>query len=107
MKNLNVLQGKKLLNLRGVKELPKGKSVKDVYYSTGGDPSLEEMVEVNNLCAEYYRIELEKTQEVLEKQIIRNKSLQERDEWLSCLEQAGVDNWDGYSFAIDIKEGNI
>jgi len=24
--------------------------------------------------------------------------------WLMCLEQAGVDNWDGYSYAIDLKE---
>jgi len=25
--------------------------------------------------------------------------LLERDEWLSCLESAGVDNWDGYDYA--------
>lgn len=29
--------------------------------------------------------------------------LVERDEWLSCLEQAGVDNWEGISHAYDIK----
>lgn len=27
--------------------------------------------------------------------------LQERDRLLSCLEAAGVDNWDGWDFAIE------
>lgn len=30
--------------------------------------------------------------------------LLKRDEWLSYLEQAGVDNWDGYSYAFELKE---
>lgn len=29
--------------------------------------------------------------------------LVERDEWLSDLEQAGVDNWQGYDEACDIR----
>ena len=29
--------------------------------------------------------------------------LNERDYWLTCLEAAGVDNWNGYDEAIDIK----
>lgn len=32
------------------------------------------------------------------------KELQERDKWLSCLEGAGVDNWEGYDMAIDMRE---
>jgi hypothetical protein len=24
--------------------------------------------------------------------------------WLMCLEHAGVDNWEGYSYATDLKE---
>jgi hypothetical protein len=24
-------------------------------------------------------------------------------EWLSCLEDAGVDNWSGYDFALELK----
>ena len=31
----------------------------------------------------------------------------EDSEWLSCLEQAGVDNWSGYEIAADIRDGNI
>ena len=31
----------------------------------------------------------------------------EDSEWLSCLEQAGVDNWEGYNIAVDIRDGNI
>jgi F0F1-type ATP synthase beta subunit len=31
--------------------------------------------------------------------------LVDRDEWLNCLEAAGVDNWDGYGIAHDIKDG--
>lgn len=30
--------------------------------------------------------------------------LQERDDWLSCLEAAGVDNWDGMDEAIFMRE---
>ncbi len=29
--------------------------------------------------------------------------LKERSDWLSCLETAGVDNWEGYDYACDIK----
>jgi hypothetical protein len=29
-------------------------------------------------------------------------NLENRSEWLSCLEQAGVDNWEGYSYARDL-----
>jgi hypothetical protein len=36
--------------------------------------------------------------------------LQERDQWLECLEAAGVDNWDGYEYAqellTDVQERN-
>ena len=29
--------------------------------------------------------------------------LEERDDWLKCLEMAGVDNWEGYGHAWDIQ----
>jgi hypothetical protein len=36
--------------------------------------------------------------------------LQERDQWLECLEAAGVDNWDGFEYAqellTDVQERN-
>ena len=31
--------------------------------------------------------------------------LLERDDFLDCLEAAGVDSWDGYDIAIDMKNG--
>jgi len=32
------------------------------------------------------------------------KKLLERDLWLNCLEQAGVDNWQGIDMAYELKE---
>jgi len=32
-------------------------------------------------------------------------SLRDRDDWLTCLESAGVDNWEGYDFAREIPDG--
>ena len=34
------------------------------------------------------------------------QELLDRDEWLSCLEAAGVDNWDGIDYAYEILEGD-
>ncbi len=49
---------------------------------------------------EKYKSELIKN-EVLS---ARNNELIERDEWLTCLEEAGVDNWSGIDLANEIKE---
>lgn len=32
------------------------------------------------------------------------ENLLKRDRFLSCLEGSGVDNWDGYDFAIEMME---
>ena len=32
------------------------------------------------------------------------EQLKAESDWLSCLEQAGVDNWEGYCFAIDLRD---
>jgi len=32
------------------------------------------------------------------------EGLLERSLWLNYLEQAGVDNWEGYSIAIDLRD---
>lgn len=29
--------------------------------------------------------------------------LKDRDNWLTCLEAAGVDNWPGYDYAIELR----
>lgn len=31
----------------------------------------------------------------------------ENERWIECLEEAGVDNWDGYEFARDLFRENI
>ncbi len=40
----------------------------------------------------------------LEELLIEIRSLEEDSDFLSALEQAGVDNWSGYSFAFEILE---
>lgn len=32
------------------------------------------------------------------------KELLKRDEWLYYLDRAGVDNWGGYDYALELKE---
>lgn len=98
----------KLLALRGVTELV-GETVGMAVKRTGGDATQKELVQVNKESMEYYlhkfieeekkNAELTKKNSELEYQI---EKLEERDEWLSCLEQAGVDNWEGFGIAKDI-----
>jgi len=56
-----------------------------------GDPKMDEMIEVSKLEFENMKKRIE--------------HLEERDAWLDCLEIAGVDNWEGYSYACDIRDG--
>ncbi|NUR64373.1 MAG: hypothetical protein HOQ47_01320, partial [Streptomyces sp.] len=42
--------------------------------------------------------------EDVEKLRKRLAELEQRDEWLSCLEAAGVDNWSGYEHAISLRD---
>lgn len=35
----------------------------------------------------------------------RFEELVAAEEWVDALEAAGVDNWEGYDFAIDLLEG--
>lgn len=34
------------------------------------------------------------------------EELLESQQWLDCLENAGVDNWDGLSYAIELSQEN-
>lgn len=103
---MNKIQYVKLLELRGITEL-KGVSIAEAVKNSGGDPTDKEMAEVNFKCMQYYmerfnsesNKNLELTQKVEE--------LEKRSNWLSCLESAGVDNWEGFDIAIDIRDGNI
>lgn len=40
--------------------------------------------------------------------ISENKYLElvKDQEWLNCLEAAGVDNWEGFGFALEIRDEN-
>jgi len=100
---MNKIQYIKLLVMRGITEL-KGISIAEAVKQTGGEPSDKEMVKVNEESMNYFIEELEKEKvknKILQKQI---EELKKRDEWLSCLEAAGVDNWEGYDIAIDIRD---
>ncbi len=33
--------------------------------------------------------------------------MQQQLHWLACLEGAGVDNWSGYDYAIELKYGGL
>lgn len=102
---MNKIQYIKLLAMRGITEL-KGISIAEAVRQTGGEPSDKEMVKVNEESMKYYSEKWEEEKlknENLQKQV---EKLEKRDEWLSCLEQAGVDNWEGFGVAIDIRDGN-
>ena len=102
---MNKIQYIKLLAMRVVTEL-KGISIAEAVRQTGGEPSDKEMVKVNEESMKYFseKWEEEKVKnEVLQKQV---EKLEKRDEWLSCLEAAGVDNWEGFGIAIDMRKGN-
>lgn len=102
---MNKIQYIKLLAMRGITEL-KGKSIAEAVKQSGGDPTDNEMIKVNQQCMIYFaeKWEDEKIKNsALQKQI---EKLEKRDEWLSCLEAAGVDNWNGYSMAIEIRDEN-
>jgi hypothetical protein len=45
-----------------------------------------------------------KEKDVIEVPIKEYEELQRRSEWLSYLEAAGVDNWEGYDIAYDMAK---
>jgi predicted RNase H-like nuclease (RuvC/YqgF family) len=99
---MNKIQYINLLAIRGITEL-EGITIAEAVRQTGGEPTEKEMVKVNEESMKYFaeKWEEEKIEnEILQKQI---EKLKKRDEWLSCLEAAGVDNWEGYNDAIDIS----
>jgi len=100
---MNKIQYIKLLNLRGVTEL-QGVTIADSVKQTGGEPTDKEMVEVNRQAMMYYIDKFTEQKDINKKLEDVNGKLQERDNWLNCLEAAGVDNWEGYDIAQDIRD---
>jgi hypothetical protein len=100
---MNKIQYIKLLNLRGITEL-QGITIADAVKQTGGEPTDKEMVEVNHQAMMHYIDKFTEQKEINKKLGDVNEKLQERDNWLNCLEAAGVDNWDGYDIAQDMRD---
>ena len=65
---------------------------------------LAEVVEMLADCGVYVTDEKGKEYVTLRKQL---DEAQEKLEWLRCLEQAGVDNWEGYGYAGELQEEMI
>lgn len=108
---MNKVQYIQLLALRGITELEKGQSIADAVRKSGGDPTQAEMVIVNENAMKYYILKLTEEKLItnnLEKEVSRllteNLKLEKDSIWLSCLEGAGVDNWDGYSYAQEMLD---
>lgn len=101
---MNKIQYIKLLNLRGITEL-KGESIADAIKRTGGEPTIDEMVKVNELAMLHFAEQL--NQKEKENTSLTNKITtltHERDKaefMLDCLDVYGVDNWTGYDDAMN------
>ena len=98
---MNKIQYIKLLSIRGVTEL-EGVSVGIAVKETGGEPTDKEMIETNLQAMTHYINKFTEQKEVSERLRAVNERLQKRDDLLRCLEDAGVDNWDGYNDALEI-----
>ena len=101
---MNKIQYIKLLNLRGYDEMPQGESIASLVRVSGGEPSPEEMVLVNESSMTYY-IEKYTEQKTLNKELMKEVTrLGKRNDILLVLEGAGVDNWEGYDYAMETIE---
>ncbi len=106
---MNKIQYIKLLNLRGITEL-KGITIAEAVKQSGGEPTDKEMSEVNRQAMIHYIDELIATEAESKKQIERLQRkitlLEKRDAILTSLENAGVDNWEGYHDALSYDTEN-
>ena len=107
---MNKIQYIKLLAIRGITEL-KGITLAQAV-ELGGNPTLEEMVKVNEESMKHFLDELmserEKNKELSKKIVCLQNTVDEldkREQWLICLEAAGVDNWEGYDYAAEMYNG--
>jgi hypothetical protein len=78
---------------------------------TGGEGTLEEMVKVNEQGMFHYIDKLKEQEEInkklqaeIEKLKLRNEKLEDDSLMLSCYRNAGIDNWDGASYAEEMFE---
>ena len=99
---MNKIQHIELLKLRGISKLSKGESIAAAIEKTGGQPTVSEMMKVNENCMTYFIHLYNTTKEELEKVKVDLKEAQIDLKWLEALEAAGVDNWSGYDSAKEI-----
>jgi len=101
---MNKIQYIKLLEIRGVTNLEQGQSINDSLSTTGGEPTEAEMIKVNELAMKHYiqEVEKEKAENIKLKATIAD--MQEDCDFMRALEAAGVDNWEGYGVAQDIRD---
>lgn len=97
-----------LLKLRGVTEL-KGETMGMAVTRTGGDPTQEELVKVNEASMFHFITKYQEQEEIsktLEKEVDRlhrlNAKLEDDSLMLSCYRNVGVDNWDGAGDAEEL-----
>ncbi len=100
---MNKIQYINYFKLKGVEEMPKEKTIGDLM-DDFGKPTQAEMVKVNEMTFQYFIEENAKLKKEKEALFYEVERLQKKADWLLCLEQAGVDNWEGYNIAIDIKD---
>ena len=100
---MNKIQYIELLKLRGVTKL-KNESINSAIRNSGGNATPLEMVKVNQRSMDYYIEKFEEQKKINQELCKENEKLEERSDWLSCLESAGVDNWEGYDYAVDLSE---
>ncbi len=100
-----------LLALRGVTKLNEGETIGLAVTRTGGEPTQEEMVKVNEASMFHFLEKYQEQEEInkgLQKEVERlhkeNLALEEDSLFLSCLQGAGVDNWDGYGDAQEMLD---
>jgi len=107
---MNKIQYIILLEQRGITELL-GSSIASAVRESGGDPGIEEMLKVNELAMVHYINKFQEQKDInekLNKKIIGLENsiivLEDDVDWLHWLEAAGVDNWDGFEYAQEMKE---
>jgi len=104
---MNKIQYIELLKLRGITNLKDrsiGLSIAEAVKNSGGNPTTEEMVIVNEQAMKYFLENNIELSEDIEKLTKENSEYVDRIVFLDALEAAGVDNWEGYSFAQEIMK---
>lgn len=100
---MNKIQLINILKIRSFNVL-QGKSIAQLIKDSGGEPTQKEMVKVNEMSMNYYIDEYIKEKEENNKLITTIQNLKNDLLFYQCLEEMGVDNWDGYGEAQELYE---